>query len=318
MSSAATAENDVFVLLKLLWAARTSILIGWLVFLPLSFITLHLLPRTYTASAEIAPPAGAAGTGTLSKLGGLGGLGAALSNVAGDMSSESGNNFPALLESFSSHELSNILQQKYNLLQMIYADRWDSERHNWAPPSFLSRTLSGIKYIVTGQPSRNIDTYKLDDFLAGHLSYDQIQQTPFYVVTYTYGNRADAERTLSRILASADSIVRAAHLVRAEEQIKYLEGKLQQVTIEQHKQVLSNLLLEQERTAMLAQSRSSFAFEFVRTVSSSPTPTSPNPLLVIGLFTLLGTLAGLGIHSAKNWFGRPDLHNRVGQPTYSH
>ena len=315
MSSAATAENDVFALLKLLWAARAFILIGWLVFLPLGFITLHLLPRTYTASAEIAPPAGASGTGTLSK---LGGLGAALSNVTGDMSLEGGNNFPALLESFGSHELSNILQRKYNLLQMIYADRWDGDRRDWVPPGFLSRLLSGIKYTVTGQPSRNIDTYRLDDFLAGHLSYDQIQQTPFYVVTYTYRNREDAERTLSRILASADSIVRTAHLARAEEQIKYLEAKLQQVTIEQHKQVLSNLLLEQERTAMLAQSRSSFAFEFVRTISSSPTPTSPNPLLVIGLFTLLGALAGLGAHSIKNWIGRPSVHNRVGQPTYSH
>ena len=318
MSSAATAENDVFVLLKLLWAARMFILIGWLIFLPLGFITLHLLPPTYTASAEIAPPAGAAGTGTLSKLGGLGGLGAALSNVAGDMSSDGGNNFPTLLESLGSHELSNILQQKYNILQTIYADRWDDDRHDWTPPGFLSRILSSIKYVVTGQPSRNIDTYRLDDFLAGHLSYDQIQQTPFYTVTYTYGNRADAERTLSRILASADSIVRTAHLVRAEEQIKYLEGKLQQVTIEQHRQVLSNLLLEQERTAMLAQSGSSFAFEFVRPVSSSPTPTSPKPLLVIGFFTVLGVLAGLGAHSAKNWLGRPNLHNRVSRPTYSH
>jgi LPS O-antigen subunit length determinant protein (WzzB/FepE family) len=318
MSSAATAENDVFVLLKLLWAARVFIIIGWLAVLPLGFITLHLLPRTYTASAEIAPPAGTAGTGALSKLGGMGGLGAALSNVAGDMSSEGGNNFPTLLESFGSHELSIILQQKYNILQMIYADRWDNDRHDWSPPGFLSRILSSIKYIVTGQPRRSIDTYKLDDFLTDHLSYDQIQQTPFYVVTYTSGNQADAERTLSRILASADSLVRTAHLARAEEQIKYLEGKLQQVTIEQHKQVLSNLLLEQERTAMLAQSRSSFAFEFVRPVSSSPTPTSPKPLLVIGLFTLLGILAGLGAHSAKNRLGRSGLRNGVGQPTYSH
>lgn len=311
MSSAATAENDVFALLKLLWAARMFILLGWLVCLPLGFITLHLLPRTYTASAEIAPTGGQSGSGTLSK---LGGLGTALSNVASDMSAGTDNNFPTLLESLGSHELSNDLERKYNVLQMIYADRWDGERHDWNPPGFLSR----IKYIVTGQPSRSIDTYKLDDFLAGHLSYSQIQQTPFYTVTYTYGNRADAERMLSLVLASADSIVRTAHLVRAQQQIKYLEGKLQQVTIEQHKQVLSNLLLEQERTVMLAQSGSSFAFEFVRPVSSSPAPTSPKPLLVIGLFSLLGMLAGVGAHSTRNWFGRRNWHTRVSQPTHSH
>lgn len=298
MDTSAKSEHDIIAFLRLVWSAKLYIAACVCITLLLGMIALHILPHRYRAEAVIMPPESERNNGNLSQLGGLASL--ALSGAGGGLAGQSNTSFLSFLETLGSHKLSEELQQNSRILQIVYSQQWDPVRNMWKPESMTGGIGATLKFLVTAQHGQSIDTYQLDGYLADHLAYTQIPQTPFYGIAFTYKNRDEGQKILSMILSSADSIVRDAKLNRAKQQIAYLENKLREVTVEQHREALTTLLLEQERTVMLSQSGASFSFQLVRPIASPPEASWPNAAAVLGIFGLLGVVSGLALYLRRN------------------
>ena len=91
-----------------------------------------MTPKTYEASAVIAPKKATGGTGVLSQLGGLGGMISSQMGLA-----NTGNE--RLAFTLSTREVIGRVITEQNLMPKLYPDLWDATKGNWKNPDSTRR-----------------------------------------------------------------------------------------------------------------------------------------------------------------------------------
>lgn len=259
----------------------------------LSIPALWLWPRSYTATATIAPTSGLS-SNELS----LGGAMSALSALGGKslLGGNSVSPFDMYIDILSSKQLARQLAEKDHFLQIIFGAQWDPHTNNWRPhnsfPHFVKVSVLGLfGFTVKEHP----DVDDLSGFLAGHLAVasKESETSPLSAITtlkFTYRDPKLSVQMLNTILSEADSLLRVSRRTDVRARIAYLGGVLPTVTLAEQRQALISLLSSQEEEYTVIEADKRYAFTLLDQPYASSAPTSPFPPLIIAGFLFFSVL----------------------------
>lgn len=266
--------------------------------IPVGFVVavllMWLLPPKYTAEMIVSPSVSLAGKQTETTGSGGSGLLGLISSRSGE---EAASPFVQFQELLRSPEVAKNLDQKHDLLRIIYAQNWDSEKKAWKVPTgwFASfKTWVRESLDVPASPPPNYQS--LAQQLSKIVTLTQKQRTSLWTVSIVYKDPAVAHDLLVWMHDEADAIVRQMAARRAQANIDYILSTLPTVTVNEQRTALTSLLLQQEFNMMMLHSNTSYSAEMLEPPEVPLTRTSPNPLLVFAL-CILGAL-GIGAFGA--------------------
>jgi uncharacterized protein involved in exopolysaccharide biosynthesis len=282
---------------------------GWAIVLVSTLVTfglavgyLEFTTPVYTADMAIAPPTQSSTGRSGSALSGLGSIaGLALGGDTGGTNTS----FIRYEKMLTSREVAARLVRDHDVLQLVFADRWDAVHQTWKPPFGIVEWLKSATNHVFG---RTVDTTpdaaELRRFLAKHLSIevppaDMALAAPPAIryVKFTFRDPRVAPEILLWLHQETDGVIREAELARTRHMIDYLDDSLRKTTEVDERASLAQLLLDQERSAMLLTTGLDYSAEVIDLPGVPQEPSYPEiPLtLILGVLTglLLGSLLAI-------------------------
>lgn len=282
-------EIDLWELLQSLWAGRWTIALVTVVFLTLSITYLHIASYRYTAKLVLFPVQ----SGGAPKVEGLGGLasfaGVSLPQGPGALS------FSAYKQGVHSRNLADTLAQNQELMHKIFAPEWNEKRGVWQEPeTSLGPLKSAIKNIIgiPDQSWRPPDGARLEEYINNQVQVIEDPKSPYITITFKHADPEFAVYFLDMLNTELDGILRKQTLLRSTDNISYLSAQLGKATITEHRLVIAQALVEQEKQRMMANARAPYAADPVGSASASAWPTSPEPVKVLAVGLLGGLIAG--------------------------
>ncbi|PWC82391.1 hypothetical protein TSH100_23750 [Azospirillum sp. TSH100] len=293
---AAAGEGDLRPLVRTLRTGWRWLLGGWLGGLVLAVAAFWLVTPAYTAAMVIGPTArvGSAAMGArVPTLNGRDSAGVAEPG-AGD---ESLSDFARYLELFGSGPVADRLASDPAILHALFPERWDAEAGHWRPATgLLPAVKRGLLALVGRQDWIEPDGDRVARALRDRLVIDMLRSGPMRRITIRHADRATAIDLLGRIAAATDTHLRSEAARRSAAQIAHIKLRLGAVTVAEHRQALSDLLLDQERVAMMIGVDLPFAADLIQPPGAGTLPDWPNPAIVVPLAGFVGLVgAGFGL-----------------------
>lgn len=273
-------------LLRRWWAPVAGALIGlWLAAAMLSGATVQ-----YTSELKVSPVQAEAG-GLMRRLGGL----ASLAGVSGLGKADAASPFDLYLEAYFAPEVAERLAEDPAVLRGAFWKEWRDGA--WVEPrSTVGNMVRGLKRTL-GVPVpawREPDAGRLGEWLIRNVAVNRSNRSAIVTVSLEHPDPAFAEALLARLHREADRTVRAKTLDRTAGTIAYLERKLGEVLLAEHREALAQALGEQERNRMMASVQGiAFAAEQFGAPRSTSEPTSPRAAVTLGVGLLGGLLLGV-------------------------
>ncbi|BAI71960.1 hypothetical protein AZL_013220 [Azospirillum sp. B510] len=296
----AGGEGDLRALIHVLGTGWRWLAAGGVGGLALAVLALWMVTPAYTATMIIGPTArvGSAAMGArVPALSGRDSAGVAEPG-AGD---ESLSDFARYLELFGAGPVAERLSRDPDCLSALFSDRWDAEAGRWRPPPGLFPRLRRALLALVGREDWvEPDGDRVARALRERLVIDMLRSGPMRRITIHHADRATAIDLLGRIALATDSHLRAEAARRSAAQIAHIRQRLGAVTVAEHRQALSDLLLDQERVAMMIGVDLPFAADVIQPPMASALPDWPNPVPVVPLAGLAGLAAAGFALSARH------------------
>jgi len=273
-------------LLRRWWAPLAGALIGlWLAAVALSGATVQ-----YTSELKVSPVQAESGS-LMRRLGGL----ASLAGVGGLGKADAASPFDLYLEAFFAPEVAQRLAEDPAVLRGAFWKEWKDGR--WVEPrSTVGDAVKGLKRLLGAPqtPWREPDAGRLGEWLIENVVVNRSNRSAIVTVSLEHPDPAFAEALLATLHREADRTVRAKTRERTAGTIAYLERKLGEVLLAEHREALAQALGEQERSRMMASVQGiAFAAEQFGAPRTTSKPTSPRVAVTLGVGLLGGLLAGV-------------------------
>ncbi len=262
-------EVDLFELWQILWDKRKIIIILSLaVGITAAGISL-LMPNYYKAEVVMAPTSEKKSSSSLSaSLGGLGGL----ASMAG-ISIGGGENIEQNLAILNSREfLWGFIKEK-QLLPLLFEDEWDNEKKTW------------IKSEIEDQPSL-WDGYRL--FTKSILSISTDKKSDIVTLSIEWTDPVLAAEWANHLIERLNIYLRNQAIQRTQQNLTYLNSELKKIEVADMRQTLFELISNEQKTAMLANTQSEFAFRVIDKAVEPDKKSKPKRALISVLATLMG------------------------------
>lgn len=248
---------------------------------------LHFAQRKYTAYVQLVPV-----SSSQSKLPGnlLGLAGAAGIQVNGEESE-----FTQFLELLKSREVAVKLAQQKDLMKALFPLEWSEDENKWrAPQGFSVRVKHLIKVVLGAKPApwTRPDGARLQTMLSTMIVIRESRDSPVTTVLVTMADSAVAVKLLASLTHEADEILRKRVVNRSGSYLDYLTKKLSEQQVQDYRQILLEIILQQESKRMLAESDLSYATDTVSGPVAMSSPTTPRPGLVLVLSCFFGLIIG--------------------------
>lgn len=230
-----------------------------------------LLPDVYRATAVLAPvqdegtgePGGVAG-----RLGGLASM-AGLQPGGADPTAER-------MAILTSRAFTVALVKKYDLLPVLFADRWDAGRGAWK---------------VRGDKVPSLwDAYRA---LADVRQVDLDAKTGLVTLSIDWTDPEVAARWVRLHVEEVNRRVQADAVREAERSIAYLMGQVDKTSNVELRATLFNLVEAQTKKAMLARVRDDYAFRVIDPPAAPDVPVRPRRRLIVALALAGSALAAV-------------------------
>jgi Chain length determinant protein len=271
------------------WTKKLIIAIMMLLAIMLTVVALHFSTYEYTATLKVT--AVQKDRQLSSNLAGLASL-AGVSLPGGS----AGSQLTQYIELLKSRNVSATLASDPYIMKHVFSDQWDSKSKQWRPKSGLSVTLTHMMKAIIGMPIHQWsapDAEMLNKYIVRKLKLAEDNKSNVLSIMMEDKSPSFAIYFVNKIHNATDYQLRRRALDRSQKYVLYLESKLPLVTNADHRKALVDSLGEQEKVLMLASADSPFAAEPLGDTTSSFKPTSPNPVILLPLFALLGLILGL-------------------------
>lgn len=246
-------EIDLLKLARVIWKGKK--LIIWMV----AILTLttavvsFFMTNIYTAKAVLKPVSSRDNGGRLSSLASQFGGMAALAGIAMP-SPTSSTEIVKLLES-------NILRkniiERYNLLPVLFPDKWDEEKKVWKKSGFSFNPL-----MLTGKKNPNVpDTWDGIRKLNKNVRIYYDLKEDIITITVNFRDPDMAARIANYFIATANDHISSEAKRIAGINKDYLEKQLQETKDNLVQQKIYSLIAEKIETMMMAEVKESFAFK---------------------------------------------------------
>jgi uncharacterized protein involved in exopolysaccharide biosynthesis len=249
---------------------------------------LHAAEYKYTAELKVTPVYQAQQVSSgLSGLASLTGI-----NLPGDKTIT-----PIALytEALKSRDVADNVLRNNHLMQHIFANEWDAAAGRWRQPEGIGITLIANIRAALGihgerwTPPGGAD---LQRYVEKNVTVFVSPRTNITSVTVNDVDPEAARQILLALHSAADQHLRSRSLARSTQYIAYLERKLVAVTNAEYREALVDVLSQQERLRMMASSSTPYSAEPLGEITSSHRPTTPDPVVILGVALILGATAG--------------------------
>lgn len=156
--------------------------------------------------------------------------------------------------------------------------------------------LARDRVLVFGAGQKFDTPQELSAYIKKRVRIEPVSGTPLRRLMYLHPDPVFAARFLSHIYAVTDELIRAQTLKEVQARAAYLDQMIAQNSDADHRRVLTNILMAQERLRMLVSIDQSFSATIIEPPFSSPKPVWPDWKIVIPVFLILGVLCGFVVH----------------------
>jgi LPS O-antigen subunit length determinant protein (WzzB/FepE family) len=256
-----------------------------------ALVFLNFATPKYVANLRVTP-AGMSASGAASAIGRLGSL-AAAAGLTSRQANEGASPFELFLEALRSRAVADALMQDNRIARTLFEREWNSTADRWEErPGLLRPVRNGLYWLAGQNPPvwAPPDGERLQELLQRVLTISppKAKDPPITVISVTHKDRTFATYFLSQLVATADTHVRDVTLQRAQIYARQLSDRLRTTDVPEHRKTLSDALLEQERSIMMATGRGAFAALQVEPALSSPRPVSPRIVQSLMVGALIG------------------------------
>lgn len=288
------AQIDFVLLFAILRRGWLTITVCALLAVAAVVLYLHNASYRYTASMVVTPAQSASIDGLGSRLGQLGGLASAVGVSLPDTNTSA--SFKLYIEGLKAYDTAQVLAGDPALMHHLFEREWDEKTRQWREPASSLRSLINAAKDILGIPNlpwAPPGAARLQGLLEDDLIVDVNPRSPVITMHFSHKDPKFAQLLLTRIDETVDSLMRHRALLRTNDYIDYLTGKLRTVQLAEQRLSITQTLGEQERVRMAASSTRPFVADVFSGPSATPRPTSPRPYLLL-ILSLLGGLA-LGV-----------------------
>ncbi|MEQ1532685.1 MAG: Wzz/FepE/Etk N-terminal domain-containing protein [Sideroxydans sp.] len=263
----AVQEDDAIDLLQL-W--QTLVKNKWLILLS-SFCAAVLaagisllMPNIYRADVLLAPVSaeGAKGGGLASALGGLGGL----ASMAG-ISIGGGGGTEVNLAVLKSRDFLWAFVQEKKLMPILFEDGWDAQKNTW------------IETDPKKQPGQ-MDVYRLFNE-GGLMSVAQDKKTELVTLSIVSKDAQFSAELANMLVESVNHYLSQQAIARSESNLKYLNEELMRTPVEEMRKTLFDLIANEQKSAMLANTQKAFAFKVLDSAVEPDKKIKPKRSLIV-------------------------------------
>lgn len=237
-------EIDLLELWKVLVKNRRLILVAAFVAALLSAGISLLLPNIYRAEVLLAPVQSdnGKGGGISGALGGLGGL----ASIAG-ISLGGGGSTEEYLAVLKSREFLWKFVQEKKLMPILFEDAWDEQQKKWKETD------------PKKQPGQ-MNVYRLLN-MGGVLNVEKDKKTDLVTVSVEWKDAALATEWANSLVEKLNLYLAQQAIARSEGNLKYLNEELMRTQVEEMRKTLFDLIANEQKHAMLANTQKEFAFK---------------------------------------------------------
>lgn len=271
----------------LLWKKKLTILSVTSLFAITSVIYALSLSNTYKAEAVLLPTEEAQGGGINSLSSQLGGL----ATLAGLNLNSSGTNMPAkAMEVLYSRKFITHMNEKYDLTVAIMAvQSWDIESNTFSyrESDYDPESKTWIRDVSAPfkpEPS-NWEFYK--QFIS-QLEITKDNSSGAYTLSFIHQSPFVAKEIVDNLILELNEELKATDIKETQKSIDYLQQQIEKSTLTSMEQVFYNLIEEQYKTIMLAETRDDYVFKVIDPAIVPEDRHSPKRALICILITFLG------------------------------
>lgn len=285
-------EDAIRVALRGLRRGARRIAAGAIAGAALAIAILNLSDPRFTASMAVGPTSavGPAAMGVAAPPPGREGpIGLAERSVAGEELSD----FSRWLHLITSEPAAERVLADGALARGLFPDRWDAERSEWRAPggpgAWARRRLLGL----AGREDWVVpDAVAVARALRDRVVIEPVGTGPIKRVRVVDADREFALRLLRAVADAADGRLRAEATRRLQAQITHIRESLTAVSAAENRRVLSELLAERERSALMIAVDLPYAADVLEPPSAPSRPDQPDPIVVLLALVAAGTALG--------------------------
>lgn len=200
-------------------------------------------------------------------------------------------------EVMTSVELAQKLDPNGPIFRGAFVGSWDAEAQKWRPPQGgLARWRQTISEALGGEPWHPPTPFTFAKLMRNELAFSPVGRTTMLRIALRTGRPDFAVQLLTALNDMADTIIRDSQRARVAAYRDFLSAELPTITNQENRQVISQLLLEQERQFMMLNANSiSYVAEVIDPPSVPDQPNGPGPLMLIAVGGFAGLVLGLGL-----------------------
>ncbi len=275
-------QNDVslLALIQDLWEARLFLGFGAFFMFICATLFMAIAVPHYKARIVLGPANPMSGVDVSSLAGDerLGGLQFLAQRVGVQNSSD----FTRFEHSFASADVAAILLDDQNIKHGLNIDT------RWSSP-----------FWSTHVDEPDFTPAKLAEYIDERVEFEPVGTSALKRFVYKHPSAEFAVYFLKRLHAAADTVIRDGVRQESESRIAYLNGLMVQTYNPEHRKVLTNLLMEQERLRMLVALDSDYAANVIEQARAVLKPVWPRKVLIYPTFVFVGLFLGFIIYQIQ-------------------
>ena len=177
-----------------------------------------------------------------------------------------------------------------DVMQTMFPDRWNAKEKEWYLP-WRAVPAEIVNRVRGGAPWHAPTAEDLAQRLHIMLQQRVLGATPMRELKLHHRDRGFGISLLYAMHQAADNVLRAEAARRSAAISEYIEKQMPDVNLEEHRQILSEILAAQERIRILVAVDLPYAADIVEPPSAPVQPDTPQPWPIIVLGGLVGFLA---------------------------
>lgn len=283
----AVEQIDVTRIFAAMWKHRLAALVALSVAILVAIVYLNRATYRHEASVVLVP---AEQTSALSTEG----LQSLSAIIGVELTPQSGSGFALFREAAESLDVAQALARDERIVNTVFASLRDPETGAWRETRSTIRAISDFVRKISGEPPRKFrppGAEEMQIYLRQNVAVVPDRRRALTVVRFLHPDRDFARYMIEQVVEAADDFLRAKSLARSAEYIQYLETRLGEVQIAEHRSALTQALSSYEMMRMMASSSVPFTAEPFGEIVVSIDPVSPRPILVYMIAILVGLLA---------------------------
>jgi LPS O-antigen subunit length determinant protein (WzzB/FepE family) len=270
------------------WRHRLLVLLVTLVALGLGVAAIVMSPTRWTSRLIVMPTEASQQLSDLLRNAGSSMLANSLSSLTGN---EQITYFDRFSKQLTSVSTAGALKDHPGLVESLMDLRWNDEKKIWEADS----VLTPVKAALGLDTSADTSPQAIAEFLRKNVDQEQDRDSPITTLSLEATDPDVARQTLAYLHQYSDDQIKQAIYQQTQSKLEYLQRRLQSVTVNDYRQTLIGLILDQEKILMLIQPNLPFAAEALEKPEVLVQPTSPKKGRILAIAAVLGLMVGAGI-----------------------